>query len=155
MTDSRSMTLRDRFESKVEMITECGCWIWMASCDKYGYGFIKVNGKQRHAHRVSFEIYIGPIPEGKSVLHSCDTPSCVCPYHIFSGTQSDNAQDCIRKGRWKNSKGKNHGLAKLNNIQVSNIKTSNISQRELAKKYHVSEGLISMIKNGKRWSHIS
>ena len=75
-----------------------GCWLWLLS-KAFGYGNFKVNGKTKRAHRVAWEEFNGPIPEGMNVCHTCDNPSCVNPEHLFLGTQYDNLQDMKQKGR--------------------------------------------------------
>ena len=78
------------------------CWFWTGATVKDGYGTIRVGGRQaiaRGAHRVSWELHNGPIPSGQLVLHTCDTPACVNPNHLFLGTHQDNADDKIAKGR--------------------------------------------------------
>lgn len=94
----------ERFESKFDKGD--GCWVWKAHKNKNGYGQFGVmlegrNGYMvnRYAHRVSWMLYRGEIPEGLCVCHSCDNPSCVNPDHLFLGTRKDNTQDMINKGR--------------------------------------------------------
>ena len=78
--------------------TDSGHWIWLGcSCGRYGKFFI--NNKVDRAHRVSYKIYIGEIPEGLYVLHTCDIPLCVNPQHLFLGDQFDNMRDMSNKGR--------------------------------------------------------
>jgi HNH endonuclease len=89
----------DRFHEKYEPITESGCWIWLGAETK-GYGTIKHNGATVSAHRVSYLLHRGPIPNGLWVLHRCDTPLCVNPEHLFLGTPLDNERDKISKGRY-------------------------------------------------------
>jgi hypothetical protein len=89
----------DRFLEKIMPVTESGCWIWLGSTTKDGYGRAWINGKMTTAHRFSYEHFNEPIPVGMFALHKCDTPSCVNPNHIFIGTRSDNMKDSIRKGR--------------------------------------------------------
>ncbi len=91
------MNLTDRFMSKVKK-TE-SCWLWTAYTNKWGYGTIKILGKMRLAHRVSFTLFRCPIPEGLLVCHTCDNPPCVNPDHLWLGTDKDNASDCLSKGR--------------------------------------------------------
>jgi hypothetical protein len=66
------------------------------------YGNIKKHGSNQYAHRFSWEMHFGPIPKGLRVLHSCDTPLCIRPDHLFLGTQLDNMRDCAKKNRWRN-----------------------------------------------------
>lgn len=99
--------LKDRFENMYESITESGCWIWKGFCDsRYGYGYIRNEGstKRLYAHRVSYELYNGPIPEGLCICHKCDIRECVNPNHLFLGTITDNNRDMCKKKRDKNSK---------------------------------------------------
>lgn len=87
------------------------CWLWTKGVDKNEYGKIRDNPPtKRHfrAHRVSYELHKGAIPEGMFVCHTCDNPRCIYPEHLFLGTAFDNNRDTIAKGRRNNPKGKNH-----------------------------------------------
>ncbi|MFA8692963.1 HNH endonuclease signature motif containing protein, partial [Escherichia coli] len=75
------------------------CEIWQGSKTKGGYGLRYYQGKVQLAHRVSYKLNKGEIPEGLVVMRSCDNPSCVNPEHLSLGTQSDNRKDCLDKGR--------------------------------------------------------
>lgn len=86
-----------RFMSKVEKTDTC--WNWKASCHKIGYGDFRVGKNMRRAHRVSYTLFVGEIPDNKKVLHKCDNRRCVNPDHLFLGTQKDNMIDMIKKGR--------------------------------------------------------
>lgn len=99
----KPMPLAERFWPKVHK--RDGCWLWTASTDSNGYGqsFIgRLDGRVRleHAHRVAWRLTFGDIPDGLNVLHRCDVPRCVNPAHLFLGTDRDNIQDAIGKGRW-------------------------------------------------------
>ena len=85
------------------------CWLWLTGCDKDGYGMFARDrgGKSIRAHRFSWELHFGPIPDVLIVLHKCDTPACVRPDHLFLGTHLDNAQDRNRKNR--QATGTRHG----------------------------------------------
>ena len=88
----------ETFLSNIEIVDQC--WVW-AKSRRGLYGAFVYMGKQVYAHRWSYEIFNGPIPEGFYVLHRCDNPPCVNPMHFFLGTHKDNTQDAIKKGRLK------------------------------------------------------
>lgn len=90
-----------------------GCWLWVGSKNGPGYGKIGAGGKGGRtvmAHRISWEIANGPVPEGLHVCHHCDVPACVRPDHLFVGTRSDNMRDAESKGRVKHTgyRGRTH-----------------------------------------------
>lgn len=84
-----------------------GCWLWTYRINEWGYGFFSTGSdktktrKKFYAHRYSYELFKGPIPKGLLVCHSCDTPACVNPDHLWVGTDADNNKDCTSKGRNK------------------------------------------------------
>lgn len=91
----------ERFSEKYKLDYETGCWVWQAMTIKGGYGMLSGSRGNSSilAHRFSYQNFIGPIPEGKWVLHSCDNPGCVNPKHLFLGDQGANMKDMERKGR--------------------------------------------------------
>ena len=90
------MTIEERFWSKVALSD--GCWLW-GGCKRKGYGAINIGGRIHDAHRLSYTIANGEIPEGLCVLHKCDNPSCVNPLHLRLGSLADNVADMVAKGR--------------------------------------------------------
>jgi hypothetical protein len=92
-----------RFWKYVTRMDDAMCWIWTGAVDNHGYGKISLGGRSLRtnlkAHRVSYEMANGPIPEGLGILHVCDTPGCVNPKHLYPGTQKDNARDMSKRGR--------------------------------------------------------
>ncbi len=99
-------TNAERFWPKVAVIQdEKSCWLWCAGKNTGGYGAFGMRddvtgaSKVEGAHRASWIMHFGAIPEGLWVLHRCDVPSCVRPEHLFLGTPEDNEQDKIQKGR--------------------------------------------------------
>lgn len=166
MSDIFNSTVELRFWSKVKVGYSDECWIWQASLRPNGYGqFAPRHGTIWLAHRASWTITNGKIPDGMDVLHKCDNPPCVNPHHLFLGTQLDNTRDMIAKGRFfyhlhpdKHAKGENHGSAKLTEKQVLEIRqkysTGNYTQKELAEHYGVFNTLISRITLRKIWKHI-
>lgn len=100
MKPRKRRSLAERFWAKVNKTD--GCWLWTGCKDPKGYGYIGTGGRRgptKSAHRVSYELEHGEVPEGLHVLHDCDTPSCVRPSHLFAGTPLDNTRDMMRKGR--------------------------------------------------------
>ena len=93
-------TLEERFWDKVAIAADDeGCWEWTAGTNRAGYGQIRDGEYSRRAHRLSWELKFGPIPDGLNVLHRCDTPPCIRPGHLFLGTQTENMRDMYKKGR--------------------------------------------------------
>lgn len=117
--------LEERFHEKYEIVEPGGCWVWMAGTSSTGYGLVHTGSRMERAHRMSWELHNGPIPEGKGyhgtcVLHRCDVPSCVNPNHLFLGSQAENMADMNAKGRV--SRGEAHGHAKLTETDVLDIR---------------------------------
>jgi hypothetical protein len=87
-----------RFDQKWTPVPITGCWLWTGGTTAAGYGFFDFQD-EIHAHRASYAMHIGPVPEGLHVLHRCDVRQCVNPNHLFLGTQVDNMKDMAAKGR--------------------------------------------------------
>lgn len=144
----------DRFMSKIEFIPFHACWEWIGNRKPNGYGRIDIAKKSYAAHRLAYELFIGPIVRGLFVCHKCDNPSCVNPLHLFLGTHTDNMADRNAKGRGNMPKGVNHHKAKLRAIDIANIRASSLSSRKLATHYGVSHHNILCIRNRKTWKHV-
>ena len=148
------MDMAQRFWRFVRKGKAAQCWPWKGSVRGAGYGRIKHNGKDRLAHRVSYEINRGPIPDGMLVCHHCDNPSCVNPKHLFVGTQKENLADRNAKGRFHPVKGEQHGRSKLTEDQVKKIILDARPQREIAADFGIDRAMVSHIKRGHSWRHI-
>ncbi|MEU1293020.1 HNH endonuclease [Streptomyces sp. NPDC005840] len=141
------------------------CWLWTAGQfghSGYGSFSVKVDGRTRsvRTHRHSWELANGPIPEGKHVLHRCDTPLCVRPEHLFLGDALMNAQDKVAKGRLRrgDAKGEANGHAKLTETDVRAIRTrvaAGESQAALAREFRVTAQSVCDIVKRRRWKHVS
>lgn len=107
-TELREEDLRN-FWKRVEKKGPSECWLW-SGCQgghKSPYGIFSIRNVRHRAHRISYIIHNGSLSENLIVCHRCDTPACVNPDHLFSGTQLDNINDCISKGRYRPNTSKN------------------------------------------------
>lgn len=162
ITKSKYAKIISRFFAKVNQHADNGCWEWTAHCTKNGYGRMKIEGKHKLAHRFSWEIHKGDIPEidgsdyrGTCVLHRCDNRKCVNPDHLFLGTHKDNINDMMGKHRNAQLCGELQGSSKLNEGNVTEIRTkyqlNQGTQRMLAVEYGVDQKTIHNIVSGKTW----
>jgi len=151
--------VRARFDSKYTPVTETGCWLWEGAPNPFGYGELHVHGHTEFAHRVSWTLHRGEIPDGLCVLHKCDTPACVNPDHLFLGTRTDNMIDKVKKGRQRGGglRGSMVVGAKLTEADAETIKAwpkKHGSGTMLARKFGVNKALIGRIRHGKSWAHV-
>jgi hypothetical protein len=146
--------LRVRFDEMWTPEPNSGCWLWLANMDNSGYGRIQVKGKSKRAHRVSYELNIGPIPDGLHCLHSCDVPLCVNPSHLWLGTNLDNIADKAKKGRCANQEGEINPNSKLTKIEVLAIRSDDRIDNLIALDYGIGRRHVSKIKSLQYWRHI-
>lgn len=149
-------SLWDRFHEKVDVIPECGCWLWNASVSEFGYGIIGLGRREQgtdKAHKVAWRLYNGEIPSGMNVLHKCDVSACVNPAHLYLGTLSDNARDCVSRGRnfIPDNRGENAKWAKLDIDAVRDIRTKRMTGTKFAALYGVSKSAVYEIWRGHNW----
>lgn len=144
----------ERFWSKTEA-TANGCIIWKAAKNEWGYGVFSLSSQRKNvqAHRVAWLLAgNGEVPKGKILRHTCDNPACVNVNHLLVGTQADNIADKVLRNR--QARGSSHGNAKLNEEQVIEIRAAQGKQRDIAKRYGVTQALVQLIKARKSWTHV-
>lgn len=154
-------TLAERFDNKYLAEPMSGCWLWeganAGNVKGQRYGVIYMGrGKRLLAHRASWMLHRGTIPDGLNILHKCDNPACVNPDHLFVGTQQENIADMKRKGRADRvgkAFGEDIGSCKLTGEQVDQIRLLDASMRrcDIAEMFGVSRGNVTMICQGKTW----
>ncbi len=126
------------------------CHIWQRQTDEDGYGTMRLKGRKAvRAHRFSYDQANGALPANLMVCHTCDTPACVNPKHLFLGTSQTNAADRNAKGR--QMQGRAHHKAKLTEADVRAIRGSTASGAEMARQYGVTKENIYAIRNGSIW----
>ena len=143
-----------RFWSKVDQHDPNDCWGWTEGRSSKGYGRFWISSSYQ-AHRVAYVITNGDTE--LEVLHTCDHPWCCNPAHLYAGTQKDNGRDCVDRNRHIDTCGENHGLAKLtesNVHEIRRLRNGGWLLREIAEEYGISKSQVSMICNSKRWKHI-
>lgn len=126
-------------------VTESGCWWWLGALTEKGYGIAALAGSHVRAHRLSWLLHRGPIPNGILVCHHCDTPCCVNPDHLFLGTHQDNVRDMDMKGR-RHFHDPPAPKFKLTHEQLQEIAASRESNRVLGQRYRVGKSTIGDVR---------
>lgn len=156
-------SLHDRLWDKIEVGGADDCWLWRGATLPHGYGKIGEGGRGCRtllAHRAVWEDVVGPVPDGICVLHTCDTPGCCNPGHLFLGTHKDNTADMDAKGRRGAPgprpaiRGERHPQAKLTKGDVVQIRdrATRETQAALARDFGVSQSQVWRIVRGLRWA---
>ena len=149
-------TPTDRFKKNI--LKTSTCWLYTGYIDKAGYGIVWDGKKLQYAHRFSWELENGPIPNGMKILHRCDVRKCVFNEHLFIGTQLENIADCVSKGR--NTMGEKHPKAILTEEDVKQLRSLHIPWNRkasipvLSKRFGISPNTAYQIIYRKIWKHI-
>lgn len=161
-----------RFWARVVKSTD-GCWLWAGITNWQGYGRLSVNNRAVSVHRFSYELNVGPIPDGLLVCHHCDTRRCVRPDHLFLGTAQDNSDDAVVKGRMASGdrhglrkhpeavrpvRGEKNGSARLTTSDVLRIRALKadgpVTNTAIAKEFNISPEHVRSIVARKKWAHV-
>jgi len=150
-----------RFWRHVTQGTLNECWLWQGVKRK-GYGVIGKNARWVLAHRLSWVLHNGPIPDNLNVLHRCDVKNCVNPNHLFLGSQADNVRDMDNKGR-RGTGGGTKALGELNHKAklkrgdipgIRNLFASGTTKADIGRRYRVTAQSIDAIIRGETWKHV-
>jgi hypothetical protein len=139
------MADRSAVVRRIEIDEASGCWLWQGAIKSNGYGHLRIDGRTVGAHRVAYELHVGPVPEGMRVLHSCDVRRCVNPDHLHIGTAADNSREMVERGRYR-------GPSRLDSDARSEIRhraDAGESHRAIAASYGVSPSTISNVVRGR------
>lgn len=146
--------LEKRFWRKVNKTDNC--WLWIGAKFENGYGAIWTNPDTQRAHRVSWEINRGPIPDGLIVCHHCDNPPCVKPDHLFLGTLSDNRRDMVNKKRGLVGALNNKAVLTEEQVfELRKLRGKPFSIGILAQEYGVSKNTIYRAISGETWGYLN
>ena len=144
----------ERFRSKINMRGVDDCWLWIAARDEGGRGMTRLSGRLHKAPRVAYFLATRRDPGQRDVCHTCDTPACCNPKHLWCGTRADNNDDRDAKGHQIAHRGEKHGNAILTERQVQTLLQSPCSNVYLGQKYGVSHVTISAIRHKRIWKHL-
>ena len=136
-----------------------GCWLWTGSVCRGGYGraYYK-KGKVRNVHRIVWMLLYGEIPSHVHVCHKCDNRLCVNPGHLWIGSQTDNNQDCVKKGRHRSPKGSEREWAVLDEEKVAYIRAQPRRRGllyDLAEQFGVKHSTIHGARSKRIWKHVA
>lgn len=127
------------------------CWEWTGPRTGKNYGIFHMRKQRFSAHRYSYELFNGPIPNGLHILHQCDNPPCVNPTHLHIGTHQQNMREAKERNRFRHNSGDKHHLAKLTAAQVAEIRSSNEPAKEAAERLGLHFSQIYRIRRGDQW----
>jgi len=153
--EQKLLWLKEHYE-KFAIKNEEGCWGWNG-CIMQGYANFHHRGKIMKAHRASWIIHNGEIPNGMFVLHKCDTRNCSNPKHLFLGDQTDNMRDMAFKGRTGVLLGESNPASVLTNekvIEIKNLLKMGVNMNRIATDFKVNKNTIASIKYGKTWKTV-
>lgn len=150
--------LIDKFMNQIEITNSC--WLWKGSKHLFGYGQIWLNKKRYDAHRASWLLFKGEVPEKTSVCHNCpggDNPSCSNPEHLFLASQGDNIRDSFKKGKGNPPKGERCRTAILTKekvIEMKKLRKEGLMYKEIAKIFNVANSTAQYAIKGETWKDI-
>lgn len=151
-------TSEDMFRHYVIQLNTTQCWPWTGGCTVDGYGRLLWRGRNWIASRLAYATFVGKIPKGIQVCHTCDNPPCCNPAHLFLGTPADNAKDMVAKGRGGIARGERQAHHKLTEMDVRRIRQlhqEGFSYPQIAARFPVNVSTVCTICLRKTWKHVA
>lgn len=149
-------TVQERLMAKLDVRGPNECWPWTGAISggSNGYGSIHVNGETTYIHRLSHELFKGPIPKGKLALHTCDCANCGNPDHIYAGTHQDNVNDMIERKRARS--GGRKGILTAKQVKkIVSLAKSGMKRSAIGSLIGCSGMTVARILQGRTYTHIT
>lgn len=150
----------DYFLARID--TSGDCWLWTGYAvgrpGKPGYGRVYYGGRLFLAHRLSYALHNGDLPDGALICHTCDNPPCVNPAHLYAGTVQTNARDAVERSLYVPKLGEANPGARLTTAQVQEIRArwgSGEKQADLGREFDITASHIYRIVHGEAWRHVA
>ena len=147
---ARRPSLEVSFNSWIQK--SAGCWLWKGAVDKDGYGVFSYYKKTYRAPRIALQVAGTKVMQGDLVCHTCDTPRCVNPSHLYVGNPQSNVDDAVARDR--HMRGMRSPHTKLTDEDVNAIRLASGTHNEIALRYSVTSSTISLIRSRKTWKHL-
>lgn len=144
----------DLIHANIIIVEGTGCWEWTRSKDNCGYAILVWGKYNNKAHRHSYTVFRGTIPDEKQVCHRCDNPACVNPDHLFLGDYRVNTDDKIAKNRQTKGEGFSHSkLTERAVLFIRNMPDMKIT--DLARMFGASATTVRNVRQGKTWKYLA
>ena len=149
------LPLREKLDRN-KVVTETGCWEWPGVVNRKGYGMAWCRDQQRPVlcHRAAYRLWVGDIPGGLLVCHTCDNRRCFNPDHLFLGTFSDNMRDALAKGRLHTNHPKVRKLSSESAVLIKSLIGQGVGVTELARRFNISTSSIRAIRDGRTFKDV-
>jgi len=152
---SAGMSVEERLRYKGWDVVESGCWEVRGARKNSGYGSLQYGGWSQATHRLAYQTWVGPIPDGHLIRHKCDNPPCINPDHLETGTDSDNSKDMMSRGRHRTLVGADHPMCKLSWVEAEAIRdaygTGVFTLKMLGEAFGVSYNVVSKVVRGQSY----
>lgn len=149
----------NRFKSLIgDPVWPNDCWPWLGTIGQNGYGHFNIHCVPNMAHRVAYQLFVGPILKKLIICHDCDRRDCVNPHHLFMGTHTDNMNDMLTKNRgtlsYPGEKSGRAGITELQAIEIIQMGNNGYTINEIAVRMNTTYDTVYPIVKGMSWKHL-